>query len=93
MLIPQTPPFLERLVNEKLSITLPKFDVLDELITVYVKNPLLQAIQDVPIYTKEIKELCLNNTGRRKKDPPTIHVIENLAGLMSNTIFVQEFQW
>ena len=54
MLIPQTPPFPERLVKEKLSITLPEFDVLDELTNVRVKILLLQAIKDIPIYTKEI---------------------------------------
>ena len=52
MIIPQTPPFLERLVKEKISISLPKFDVLDELTNVCVKFPLLQAIKDIPIYTK-----------------------------------------
>ena len=91
MLIPQTPPFPERLVKEKLLITLPEFDVLDELTNVCVKNPLLKAIKDIPIYTKEIKGLCLNNAGKRKKDPPTIHVIGNLVGLMSNTVFVEKY--
>ena len=28
---------------------------------------------------------------RRKKYPPTIHVIGNLVGLMSNTIFVEKY--
>ena len=91
MLIPQTPPFPERLVKEKFSFSLPKFDVLDELTNVCVEIPLLQAIKDIPIYTKEIKELCLNKSGRRKKDPTTIHVIGNLTGLMSNTVFVEKY--
>ena len=56
-----------------------------------MKNPLLQAIKDIPIYTKEIKEWCLNKTGRRNKDPPTIHVTRNLAGLMSNIVFVEKY--
>ena len=60
MIIPQTPPFPERLVKEKFSISLLEFDVLDELTNVCVKIPLLQAIKDIPIYTKKIKELCLN---------------------------------
>ena len=91
MLMPQTHPFPEKLVKEKWSITLLEFDVLDELTNVCVKNPLLQAIKDIPIYTKEMKELCLNKTGKIKKDPPTFHVIENLAGLMSNTVFVDKY--
>ena len=88
MIKPRTPPFPERLVKEKISVSLPEFDVLDELTNVCVKISLLQAIKDIPIYTKAIKELCLNKTGIRKKDPQTIHVIGNLAGLMSNTVFV-----
>ena len=51
----------------------------------------MQVIKYIQIYTKAIKELCLNKTGRRKKDPPTIHVIGNLAGLMSNTIFGEKY--
>jgi hypothetical protein len=73
------------LVKEKLPISLPEFDVLDELRNVCVKNPLLQVIKDIPIYTKAIKELCSKKINKIRKDPPTIHVIENLAGLMSNT--------
>ena len=65
-LVTYTPPFPERLVKEKPSISLPDFDVLNELTNVYVKIPLLQAIKDIPIYTKAVKELCLN---KRKKDP------------------------
>jgi hypothetical protein len=79
------------LVKEKLSISLPEFDVLDELRNACVKNPLLQAIKDIPIYTKSIKELCSNKTNKIRKDPPTIHVIGNLVGLMSNTISIEKY--
>ena len=41
MLIPQTPPFLERLVKEKFSISLLAFDVLYELTNVSVKIPFI----------------------------------------------------
>ena len=51
----------------------------------------MHSIKYIPIYTKEIKELCLINTNKRKKDPPTIHVLGNLAGLMSNTVFVEKY--
>jgi hypothetical protein len=87
----QTPPFPERLVKEKLPISLPKFDVLDELRNACVKIPLLQAIKDIPIYTKSIKELCSKKINKIRKDPPTIHVIGNLAGLMSNTISIEKY--
>ena len=76
------------MVKEKPSISLPDFDVLNELTNVYVKIPLLHAIKDIPIYTKAIKELCLN---KRRKDPSKIHVVGNLAGLMSNTVFIEKY--
>ena len=76
------------MVKEKLSISLPDFDVLNELTNVCVKIPLLQAIKDIPIYTKAVRELCLN---KRRKDPSKIHVVGNLAGLMSNTVFIEKY--
>ena len=79
------------MVKEKIPISLPEFDVLDELNNVFVKTPLLKSIKDIPIYTKAIKELCSKKTNKRKKDPPTIHVIGNLAGLMSNTISIEKY--
>jgi hypothetical protein len=79
------------LVKKKLPISLLKFDVLDELKNVYVKIPLLQAIKDIPIYTKEIKELCSKKINKIRKGPRTIHAIGNLAGLMSNTISIEKY--
>ena len=91
MIIPQTPPFPEMIVKEKNLVCLSECDVLDELTNVCVKIILLKSIKYIPIYTNTIKELCLNKTGRRKKDPPTIHVLGNLVGLMSNTVFVEKY--
>ena len=51
----------------------------------------MQNIKDIPIYRKEIKELCLNKIYIKKKHPPTIHVIGNLAGVMSNIVFVEKY--
>ena len=63
------PPFPDRLVQIKPPLSIPQFDVLDELKNVYIKIPLLQAIKDIPIYTKAIKEMCLKKPARRKIDP------------------------
>ena len=52
------PPFLERLVIEK-PVVHPEYDILNELKNICVKIPLLQAIKDIPIYSKGIKELCI----------------------------------
>ena len=57
-----TPPFLERLQIDKgveKQILLPDFDFLDELKNVCIKIPLLQAIREIPILSKTIKELSL----------------------------------
>jgi hypothetical protein len=48
---------------------------MEELQNVCVKIPLFQAIKDILIYSKIVKELCIMKLGRKPKDPPTIHVI------------------
>lgn len=87
----QPPPFPEILHQPRPPTPLPKFDVLDELRNVYIKIPLLQAIKDISIYTKEIKELCLKKPAKKRFDPKTIHVIGNLAGLRSNIISMEKY--
>eukprot|EP00253_Pinus_taeda_P030943 PITA_30943 len=87
----QPPPFPNRLVQTKLPMSIPQFDVLDELKNVYIKILLLQAIKDISIYTKAIKELCLKKPTRKRVDPQTIHVIGHLAGLMTNTISMEKY--
>jgi hypothetical protein len=52
----------------------------------------LQAIKDIPIYAKTIKELCIKKTGRKKKDPQTMQVIGKLADLMSGKIYMQKYE-
>ena len=37
----------------------PEFDFLGELKNLFVKIPLLQAMKDVPIYAKIVRDLCL----------------------------------
>jgi hypothetical protein len=56
---------------EKL-VVYPNFDVVGELKNLYVRNPLLQALQYIPIYAKMIKELCGRNTVRKIKNSSSI---------------------
>jgi len=49
------PPFLDRLIQAKLPMSIPQFYFLDEMKNIYIKIPLLQAIKYIPIYTKAIK--------------------------------------
>ncbi len=53
-----------------------------ELKHLCVKIPLLQAIKDVPIYNRLIKEKCFEHLGGCKRDAPTINVIGKLSDLM-----------
>ena len=62
------PPFPERWMIEK-PIVYPNFDIIGELKNLYVKIPLLQALQDIPIYEKTIKELCGKKPVKKTKSP------------------------
>ena len=64
-------PYPERLLIEKPMVR-PQFDLENELKNVCINIPLLQAIRDVPIYSKMVRELCLKKPDQKQKDPPTI---------------------
>jgi hypothetical protein len=51
------PPFPERLMIAKPTVY-HNIDIVGELKILYVKIPLLQTFQDIPIYAKTIKEIC-----------------------------------
>lgn len=63
-------------------IEYPDFDLLGELKNICIKIPLLQAIHDIPIYAKTIKELCIKKSVRKKKVTPTVHVVRTLSDLL-----------
>ena len=56
-----------------------------------MKIPLLQAIKDVPIYNKLIKEKCFRHPGRHKRDAPTINVIGQLSDLMLGQVMCPKY--
>jgi len=74
-------PFLERL-TQPLQPTPEETELLGELKNLCVKIPLLQAIKDVPIYNKLIKDKCFKHLGRQRRYTPTINVIGQLFDLM-----------
>jgi hypothetical protein len=51
----------------------------------------LQAIKDIPIYTKTIRELCINTSIRKNKDPQIVQVIGKLIDLMSSKIYMKKY--
>jgi hypothetical protein len=58
-------------------------DIEDELRNVCIKIPLLQAIKDIPIYAKIIRDLCIKKPGRMKKEPPLVQVVGQLSEFIS----------
>ena len=56
--------------------------MIGELKKLYVKIPLLQAIRDILIYTKAIRDVCVKKPGRKPLDPPTVYVMGRLSELL-----------
>ena len=86
----KTDPFPERLAIEK-PIVHPEYDIVNELKNVCIKIPLLQAIKDIPIYSKVIKDLCIKRPGRKKKDPVSVNVIGELSDHISGTPKISKY--
>jgi len=84
------PPYPKRLTIDK-SPRKYEFDLLGELKNVFVNIPLFQTIKDVLIDAKFVKELCLRNPGRNKKDPPSIQVIRKITYLMLGKVFMTKY--
>ena len=84
------PPYPERLMLPRAGGK-PQFNLLGELKNLYVKIPLLQALQDVPIYARTIRDLCTKKPGRKTRDPPTVHIIGNLSALMTGKTPVTKY--
>eukprot|EP00253_Pinus_taeda_P031372 PITA_31372 len=77
-----SPPFPEHLVISR-PIQQPNFDILGELQNLYIKIPFLRVIEDIPIYGKTIKELCIKRPRRNVIDNPRVQVVGTLSNLLS----------
>ena len=69
----------------------PQFKLLGELKNLYVKIPLLQALQDVPIYARTVRDLCTKKPGRKPKYPPTVHVVGKLSALITGKTLLDKY--
>jgi len=88
------PPFPERLQVDRgveKQIMLPNYDFLDELNNVCIKIPLLQAIKEIPILAKTIKELNIKKLGRKEKETKRIHLVGKIADIMMGKISIQKY--
>ena len=89
-----TPPFPERLQIDKgveKQILLPEYDFLDEVKNTCIKIPLLQAIREIPILAKTIKELSLKRPRRKPRDTRRIHLVGKIADIMMGKITMQKY--
>jgi len=69
----------------------PQFNLLGELKNLYVKIPLLQALQGIPIYARTVWDLCTKKLGRKPKDPPTFHVVGKLSILITRKTLLAKY--
>ena len=44
-----------------------------------VNIPLLQAIKDIAIYANIVRDICIKNSGSKRKEPPVIQVVGHLS--------------
>ena len=74
-----TLPYPQRLVPATPSKPNPiETDLLDKLKHMIVQISLLDTLKEIPIYSKALKEACIKQTGRKKKEPPTVHIFGKL---------------
>ena len=86
------PPFPEKLIQNKLEqIEEQPFDIFDQLKNIHVQIPLFQAIKDVPIYGKAIREICLKNPRIKKNDPTIVHVVGQLVDIMLGKVITPKY--
>ena len=78
---PITPPYLQRFTLSKQSPQ-EEFHFLGELQNIFVKICLLQAMRDVPIYAKTLREYCSKKPGKKSGDLLTIHVMGRLSDII-----------
>lgn len=69
---------------------IPKSSLAAELRNICIKVPLLQAIKEILICIKIIKELCLKNPGRIILEPQTIQFFGRVAELMTGCMHMEK---
>lgn len=58
---------------------------------IHIQIPLFQAIKDIPLYGKAIKEAYLKKPGWKKKDPQIVHVVGQLENIMLGKVVIPEY--
>jgi hypothetical protein len=76
------PPYPKMLLVKKFEEPLGH-NLETELRNICVNIPLLQAIKDIPIYSNIVRDLCIKNPGRKRKEPFVIQVVGYLSKFIS----------
>ena len=79
----QSPPYPERLAIEK-PVVSTEFNLEAKLKNLCVRIPLLQAIKDIPIYAKTVRDLCLKRSSKKEKDPLTVQYNGHSSNALSD---------
>lgn len=69
----------------------PESTLASELRNLCIKVPLLQAIREILICSKIIRELCLKNLGRKRVEPQTIQFVGRAAELMTGCVSMEKY--
>jgi len=89
-----TPPFPEILQIDRgveKQIMVPNYDFLDELRNVCIKIPLLQAIKEIPILAKTIKDLSMKKTRKIIREKKKIQPAGKIADIMMGKITIPKY--
>lgn len=84
------PPFPERLVTRRRE-PISETSLASEIQNIFIKKPLLQAIKEIPICAKIIRELCLKKPERKRLEPQTIQFVGRAAELMTRCASMEKY--
>ena len=86
------PPFPKKLIQKKpIQMEEQPINIFYQLKNMHVQITLFQAIKDVPIYVKAIREVFLKKPRRKKKDPATVHVVGQLDDIMLGKLIIPKY--
>jgi len=63
-------------------ILLPYYDMLDELKSLCIKIPFLQAVKEILIFENTIRELSITRLGRKRKEIKRIQLVGKIVDIM-----------
>ena len=56
-----------------------------------IQIPLLDALKEISLYNKTLKESCVKHSSRKKRDPPIVHVLGQISNLMLSKALMPKY--